>query len=204
MPCCRVGLTGNVGAGKSTVLDLFRRWGAATIDADLLARDAVAPGTPGLAAVIARFGTNMLQSDGSLDRAALRRHVMADSSERAALNAIVHPEVARLTALREQDAAQAGARIVVHDIPLLFEALDPDDFDTIVLVDAPAAVRKDRLVRLRGLAPADADALIAAQQPSETKRSRSAFVIDNAEGPDALERKARDVWNRLQGRAGIA
>ena len=200
----RIGLTGNVAAGKSTVLDLFRQWGAATVDADLLAREAVAPGTPGLAAVVRRFGRELLLPGGDLDRDALRRLVMTDESERAALNAIVHPEVARLTAEREAALRREGRMLVIHDIPLLFEVLDPDDFDAIVLVDAPAAIRRERLKHDRGLGDADADALIAAQQPSETKRARSHFVIENAGGRTALESQARAVWTRLQEQAGIA
>ena len=199
----RVGLTGNVGAGKSTVLELFRRWGAAAIDADVLAREAVAPGTAALAAIRARFGPGVMQPDGALDRAALRRLVMADPERRAALNDIVHPVVARLTAEREGEALRAGARIVVHDIPLLFEALDPDTFDALVLVDAPAEVRRGRLVRDRGLPPAEADDLIAAQAPSTGKRERSQFVIDNDGSREVLEQRAREVWHELQAWARV-
>ena len=203
-PVFRVGLTGNVGAGKSTVRELLRGWGAAAIDADVLAREAVEPGTDALAAIVARFGKHVLQADGALDRAALRRRVMVDPVEREALNDIVHPVVARLTAERERAAAQTGARIVVHDIPLLFEALDPDTFDALVLVDAPAPARKDRLVQARGLSPAEADDLIAAQTPSADKRARSHFVIDNDGSREALERRTREVWTELQARAGVA
>jgi len=200
----RVGLTGNVASGKSTVLDYFRQWGAATVDADVLAREAVAPGTPGLAAVIRRFGAAIQLPDGGLDRGALRQRVMADPAERAALNAIVHPEVARLAAERDAALRKSGARIVVHDIPLLFEVLDPGDFDAIVLVDAPAGLRRQRLMLDRGLSAADADALIAAQQPSAAKRNRSHFLIDNGGDRAALESQARAAWRKLQEQAGIA
>lgn len=199
----RVGLTGNVGAGKSTVLELLRGWGAWTIDADALAREAVLPGAPALGAIEARFGRGVLQPDGTLDRAALRRRVMSDAKGREALNDIVHPVVARLTFEREQEAARAGARIVVHDVPLLFEALDPDTFDALVLVDAPPALRKERLMNSRGLSAAEADDLIAAQAPAQDKRARSHFVIDNDDSRDALERRAREVWSELLARAGI-
>ena len=199
----RVGLTGNVAAGKSTVLELFRSWGAATIDADVLAREAVEPGTPALAAIVARFGKDLLMKGGALDRAALRRRVMANRAEREALNDIVHPVVARLTGERERAAEQAGARIVVHDIPLLFEVLDPGTFDALVLVDAPPAVRKERLIRSRGLSGQEADDLIAAQAPSVGKRAHSHFVIDNDGTPSALESRAREVWKELLARAGV-
>jgi dephospho-CoA kinase len=199
----RVGLTGNVGAGKSSILEMLRGWGAAAIDADVLAREAVLPGTPALRAIEQRFGRGVLQQDGTLDRAALRRRVMSDATAREALNDIVHPVVARLTAEREQEAGRAGARIVVHDVPLLFEALDPDTFDALVLVDAPPALRKDRLMKTRGLSAAEADDLIAAQAPAADKRAKSHFVIDNDGSRDALERRARGVWSELLARAGI-
>ncbi|MFI5206378.1 MAG: dephospho-CoA kinase [Gemmatimonadales bacterium] len=199
----RVGLTGNVGAGKSTVLEVFKGWGAWAIDADVLAREAVLPGTPALRAIAERFGRGVLQSNGALDRAALRRRVMSDPAEREALNDIVHPIVARLTAEREQEAARAGARIIVHDVPLLFEALDPDTFDALVLVDAPPATRKDRLMKTRGLSAREADDLIAAQAPPGDKRARSNFVIDNDGPREALERRAREVWSELLARAGL-
>jgi dephospho-CoA kinase len=200
----RVGLTGNVASGKSSVLDLFRQWGAAATDADLLAREAVAPGTPGLAAIARRFGREVLLPTGDLDREALRRRVMADDAERSALNAIVHPAVAVLMAEREDELRRQGRKIVVHDIPLLFEVLNPDDFDAIVLVDAPPALRRERLMLGRGLGAADADALIAAQQPADAKRPRSHFVIENTADRAALESQARAVWTRLQEQAGIA
>ncbi len=198
-----VGLTGNVAAGKSAVTALFRRWGAWIIDADELAREAVVPGSPALAAIAARFGADLVLADGSLDRAALRHRVMADPERRAALNAIVHPEVARLRDREVARARAAGARIVVHDIPLLFEVLDPGAFDAVVLVDAPAAVRKARLMRERGLPAADADALLGAQADSGPKRRRSTFVIDNDGDLAALEARALDVWRLLQPTAGL-
>jgi dephospho-CoA kinase len=197
----RVGLTGNVAAGKSVVAQLFRAWGAAVIDADELAREAVGPGTAALAAIARRFGAGLLVPGGVLDRAALRRRVMRDPRERAALEAIVHPEVQRLRMEREAQAVGRGARIVVHDVALLFEALDPVFFDVVVLVDAPEAVRRERLVALRGLDPAEADALLAAQHPSGPKRARSTYVIDNAGSLGALETSARGVWDELLARA---
>jgi dephospho-CoA kinase len=198
-----VALTGNVAAGKSTVTALFRRWGAWIIDADALAREAVLPGTPALVAIAARFGADLILPDGSLDRAALRHRAMGDSAQRAALNAIVHPAVA---VLRERELARARAaqaRIVVHDIPLLFEVLDPAAFDAVVLVDAPAPVRKARLMRERGLDDREADALLGAQEPSGGKRARSTWVIDNDGDLAVLEARARAVWQALQPTAGL-
>ena len=199
----RVALTGNVASGKSSVLKLFEQWGAATTDADEFARLAVAPGSPALEQIRRRFGEGVFTEAGALDRAALRHRVMGNPAEREALNRIVHPEVRRRSAEREAELRRQGARLVVHDIPLLFEVLDPADYDAVVLVDAPAAVRKARLMGDRGLSAAEADALIAAQQPSETKRAGSTFVIDNSGGRAALEEAARRVWRELQERAGI-
>lgn len=196
-----VALTGNIAAGKSTVVDLFRRWGATIIDADLLAREAQAPGTEVLAAIARRFGSDVLAADGSLDRAALRGKVMGDDGALAALNAIVHPAVQKR---REELLATARARgdaIVVNDIPLLFEVLDPASFDVVVLVDAPPAIRRTRLRALRGLTNDAADQMIASQMASDRKRSKSHYIIDNAGSREELERAARGVWEELQRRA---
>jgi dephospho-CoA kinase len=195
-----VGLTGNIAAGKSTVGALFRRWGATLIDADEIVRELQAPGTPVLRAIVERFGPEVLTDAGGLDRAALRARVLADPAALAALNALVHPAVA---ARRDELLAQAAARgdrIVVSDIPLLFEADDPEAFDTVVLVDAPVALRQARLAA-RGLSTDEAARLIAAQQPAAAKRARSEFVIDNDGDRDALERAAREVWSALLARA---
>src|SRR2546427_3731108 len=168
-----VGLTGNIASGKSTVVDLFRRWGATIIDADALAREAQAPGGEVLAAIARRFGADVLAGDGSLDRAALRAKVMGDDAALAALNAIVHPAVRQRRAQLIRAARSRGDLLVVNDIPLLFEVLDPAEFDVVVLVDAPVALRRTRLRALRGLANKEADRMIAAQMPAERKRGRS-------------------------------
>jgi dephospho-CoA kinase len=192
-----VGLTGNIAAGKSTVVEWFRKWGATIIDADQLARDAQAPGSEVLAAIARRFGTDVLASDGSLDRAALRSKVMGDDSALSALNAIVHPAVQGKRAQLLEEARARGDRIVINDIPLLFEVLDPAAFDVVVLVDAPPAVRRARLRLLRGLTNAEADAMIAAQMPADRKRARSQFVIENDGSREDLEAKARQVFDAL-------
>ncbi|HLQ22241.1 MAG TPA: dephospho-CoA kinase [Gemmatimonadales bacterium] len=196
-----VALTGNIAAGKTTVARLFHEWGATVIDADRLAQDAQAPGGPVLARIVERFGPGTLRPDASLDRAALRRAVLADPEALRALNAIVHPEVHRRRRAALAEARARGDRIVVTDIPLLFEADDPTGYDAIVLVDAPAAVRRDRIVRERGLGPDEADRMLAAQAPAEGKRSHSDFVIENAGSRAELERVARTVWLRLEARA---
>lgn len=199
-----VALTGNIAAGKSTVVDHFQRWGATIIDADALAREAQAPGGEVLAAIVRRFGTDVLAADGTLDRAALRGKVMGDQAALDALNGIVHPAVRQR---REELVRAAWARgdvLVVHDIPLLFEVLDPTQFDVVVLVDASVALRRTRLRGMRGLSSGDADRMIAAQMPAERKRARSHFTIENDGSLKALERQARAVFEELRRRAAVA
>jgi dephospho-CoA kinase len=197
-----VALTGNIASGKSTVAELFRRWGATIIDADALVREAQMPGTPVLAAIAKQFGAAVLHADGTLDRAALRRIVLNDPDALAQLNAIVHPEVQRHRDELMQRAAERGDRIVVSDIPLLFEAADPTAFDAVVLVDAPLPIRRQRLLASRGLTADEADRMLAAQLPADAKRPRSDYVIDNGGDMAALERSAREVWKALDARAG--
>ena len=196
-----IALTGNIAAGKSSVAKLFRQWGATIIDADQLVREAQAPGTPVLRAIAERFGGEVLTSQGELDRAALRRRVLADPAALADLNRIVHPEVHRRRAVLLAEARARGARIVVSDIPLLFEAAAPSEFDAVVLVDAPEEVRRARLQAERGLSREEADRMMAAQSPSGPKRARSHFVIENAGDRAALERAAASVWQALVARA---
>lgn len=200
----KVGLTGNVGAGKSTVARVWRDHGATVVDADELARRVVEPGTAGLRAIVHAWGAEVVAPDGTLDRAALRAIVFADPEARARLEAIVHPAVAEL---RDGLFAQAQARgetLVVAEVPLLFEAGMADEFDLLVLVDAPEATRQMRLVGDRGLEPDEARRVIAAQMPAELKRARADIVIENAGGVAQLEAGAREVWEHLRERAGPA
>ena len=202
-----VGLTGNIASGKSTVVDLFRKWGATIIDADVLAREAQAPGSAVLAAIATRFGADVLASDGTLDRAALRAKVMGDDAALRALNVIVHPAVQQRRLDLHRAARERGDAIVINDIPLLFEVLDPGQFDTVVLVDAPPTVRRARLRALRGLSTEDADRMIAAQMPAERKRANSQHVVENAGTVAELEHQARRVFAQLRiqaARAGVA
>jgi dephospho-CoA kinase len=192
-----VGLTGNIAAGKSEVARRLTSRGATIIDADQLAREAVAVGSPALAAIVARWGPTVLTPEGTLDRAALRQIIFADESERAALEAIVHPEVSKLRARDIEKARAVGANVVVCDIPLLFEAGLESTVDAIILVDAPLDVRRDRLIKRRGLPPAEADAMLAAQWPAEQKRNRATYVIDN-DGPlSALDPQVDAIWTAL-------
>lgn len=193
-----VGLTGNIASGKSTVARLLSERGATIIDADVLARRTVDPGTPAHSAIVARWGRDVLAADGTIDREALRRIVFGQPEELEALNDIVHPHV---RAMRDELVEQARARgdqIVVCDIPLLFERGLVDDFDRIVLVDAPRELRLERLVRERKLQHADAMEMIAAQMPSELKRARANYVIDNTSTLQALADRVEEIWRALQ------
>lgn len=197
----RIALTGNIASGKSAVSDVWRSLGAVVIDADELARAAVLPGTRALCDVVRRFGPGVLGADGQLDRAALRRIVFSDEESRADLEKIMHPEIERLRLEAERAAAAQGSELVVHAIPLLFETGFDGRFDTIVLVDAPVATRRRRLIENRGLDPAEADAMIGAQMDPALKRERARFVIDNAGTLEDLERQASDVWALLEAEA---
>lgn len=192
-----VGLTGNIGSGKSTVAQLLSERGATIIDADVLARRAVERGSGAFDAIVERWGTSVLSPDGNLDRAALRRTVFGDSRQLEALNEIVHPEVERLRHGLIDEARARGDRVVVCDIPLLFEKKMVDAFERIVLVDAPRPLRLERMVEERGLREMEAMEMIAAQMPAELKRARADFVIDNHGTLAQLERRVADVWASL-------
>jgi dephospho-CoA kinase len=192
-----VGLTGNIGSGKSTVAQLLSERGATIIDADVLARRAVESGTDAHRLIVERWGTSILSADGTLDRAALRRVVFSDPAELEQLNAIVHPEVERMRAELVERARQRGDRLVVCDIPLLFERRQTEGFDRLVLVDAPRPMRLERLVRERGLRETEAMDMIVAQMPAELKRARADFVIDNDRSLTVLDHQVDEVWTAL-------
>ena len=198
-----IGLTGGIAAGKSTIGRRLAELGAIRIDADQLARDAVAVGSPGLARVAKAFGADrVIRSDGSLDRAALGAIVFADAEALARLNGIVHPEVQRLFA-----EAQAAARaadpdaVVVYEIPLLVEAARELPFDLVVVAEAPREVRVARMVELRGMSEADARGRIANQASDAERRAVADVVIDTA-GTEAETLEQVDaLWDRLRGSA---
>ena len=192
-----VGLTGNIGSGKSTVAQMLSERGATIIDADVLARRAVELGTPAFGKIVARWGSSILAPDGHLDRAALRRVVFGDHAQLEELNQIVHPEVERLRARLIDQAKRRGDRVVVCDIPLLCERHMTDRFDRIVLVDSHRAIRLERLVKERGLRETEAMEMIAAQMPAELKRARADFIIENDGTFAQLERRVNDVWTTL-------
>ncbi|QMU68621.1 dephospho-CoA kinase [Streptacidiphilus sp. P02-A3a] len=195
----KVGLTGGIGAGKSEVSRLLASYGAVVVDSDLIAREVVAPGTPGLAAVAAEFGPEVLRADGSLDRPRLGGIVFADPARLARLNAIVHPLVRDRSAELE---AQAGpGDVVVHDVPLLAENGLAELYELVVVVDAADETRVERLVRLRGMEEREARARLAAQATRADRLAVADVVLDN-EGPlERLEPQVRSLWERLLVRA---
>jgi dephospho-CoA kinase len=187
----RIGLTGGIGSGKSTVSALLAERGAVVVDADLIAREVVEPGTPGLAAVVEAFGSDVLATDGSLDRPALAAVVFADPAARRRLDALVHPLV-RARAAELEAAAPPGA-VVVHDVPLLVETGQAGRFDLVLVVAADVETRVARLVR-RGLTEDDARARIAAQATDEQRRAVADVVLDNTGTPEQLAAQVDRFW----------
>lgn len=195
----KVGLTGGIGAGKSEVSRLLVECGAVLIDADRIAREVVAPGTPGLAAVVDAFGQAVLAADGSLDRPRLGAVVFADPERLAVLNKIVHPLVGARSR-RLEEAADEDA-VVVHDVPLLTENGLAPLYDVVIVVDASPETQLDRLVRLRGMTEDDARARMAAQATRDERLKIADIVIDNDVPLERLRQRVREVWTELARRA---
>ena len=194
-----VGLTGGIGSGKSTVARLLEKRGAVVFDADLLAREAVAPGTPGHAAVIERFGADVLAPGGELDREALASIVFADPSARRDLEQIIHPEVRRLFA-EGSEAYRDTDRVVVFSAPLLVESGMHTAFEILVVVSAMVATQIERLMRQRGMSEASIRSRIDAQAPLEDKAAVADFIVDNEGTLDELESQVERLWNDLAAR----
>lgn len=193
----RVGLTGGIGSGKSAVSRLLAARGAVVVDADLLAREVVEPGSTGLARVVAEFGERVRRPDGTLDREALGRTVFGDAQARRRLNAIVHPLIAERTAERVARAEREGVPVLVHDVPLLVENGMAALYDEVVVVAATLATQLDRLVRLRGMTEQDARARMEAQAPLADKLAVATRVLHN-DGPLAeLEPQVEALWEQL-------
>lgn len=195
----RVGLTGGIASGKTAVSDLLRAHGAVVIDADVLAREVVEPGTPGLARVVDRFGPAVLSEDGRLDRPQLGRIVFADEAARRDLEAIVHPAVRARAAAIEGNAAPDA--VVVHVIPLLVETGQHDDFDVLVVVDVDPQLQLMRLKQRNGLDPTAAQARVAAQSSREERLRVAHVVLDNNATWVDLEQQVDRLWSDLRTRA---
>ena len=193
----RVGLTGGIGSGKSTVSAMFADLGAFVIDADAVAREVVEPGSDGLRALVEEFGPHILSSDGALDRAALADLVFSDPGARERLNAITHPRIAARTA--ELMAELPEDAVMIHDVPLLAELGLQSAYDLVVVVDAPDDVRIQRLVA-RGLSEADARARIAAQASRAQRLAIADVVIDNSGDLTSLRAQVLKAWLMIAGR----
>lgn len=195
----RVGLTGGIGSGKSEVSRRLAALGAVIVDADVAAREVVAPGTVGLKRIVETFGDDVLTAEGTLDRERLGAIVFADPERRAALNAIVHPLVGEWMATAEQAAAESGGPdvVVVHDVPLLAENGLAKLYDRVIVIDVPTEVQLSRLVNERGMAEDQARGRMAAQSTREQRLAIADIVIDNSTTLDDLDRRVREVWEQL-------
>jgi dephospho-CoA kinase len=193
----RVGLTGGIASGKSTVSTILAELGAVIIDGDKLAREVVEPGTPGLAQVVAAFGPEILLPDGGMDRAKVGRIVFNDEAKRKVLEGIVHPLVFERYAALEASAPKDG--IVIHDIPLLAESGRADTFDAVIVVETPAEVQIERMLRDRGWSRADAESRIASQATPEQRRAIATYLIENTGTRDELRARVEAVYGELSG-----
>ncbi len=195
-PVRLIGLTGGIATGKSTVAAMLAGRGAVVIDADVLAREVLEPGTPAYTDVVERFGAGVLEDGGSVDRGTLGAVVFADPALRAELERITHPRINALMQDRIVAALESAAPLVVADIPLLFERHREDAFEGTMLVYAPAAVQLVRLRERNGLSESDARQRLAAQLPIDEKRDRATWVIDNSGSREATAAQVDKWWDR--------
>jgi dephospho-CoA kinase len=196
----RVGLTGGVASGKSAVSAILAELGAVVIDADLLAREVVAPGSDGLREVVERFGPEILTPDGELDRPAMGALVFADEGKRRALESVIHPRVRARGAELEAEAAPGA--VVVHDIPLLAETGQAGAFDAVLVVDVPVETQVQRMVQLRGMSEEEARSRIAAQATREQRLAVATHVIENTGTLEDLRDRVTEVFAELSASGG--
>lgn len=192
-----MGLTGGIGSGKSTVSRLLASYGAVVVDADLVAREVVEPGTPGLAAVVEAFGAGVLTPDGTLDREGLGRLVFGDDAARSRLSGILHPLIGTRSAELWAAAEASGAAVLVHDVPLLVENHLEAMYDLVLVVDVTPEVQLDRLVGLRGMTAQDAQHRIAAQAARGVRLASATRVLHNDGTVEQLEAQVRALWGEL-------
>jgi dephospho-CoA kinase len=198
-----VALTGGIASGKSVVAQRFVEHGAVVVDADVLAREVVAPGSAGLAEIERRFGSSVIAEDGTLDRAALGALIFADGAKREALNDITHPAIwHRAVELFDEAAARDPDAVVVYDVPLLAEAAEkrPMSFDFVVVVEAPAAVRIDRMVTLRGMSVEEARKRVAAQASDEDRGKLADAIIDSGGTMEHTLEQVDALWEQFRAR----
>jgi dephospho-CoA kinase len=193
-----VGLTGGIGAGKSTVAAILGAHGAVVVDADAIAREIVEPGMPALAQLVERFGPEILRPDGSLDRPALAALAFVDDETRKELEAITHPAIGAEFLRRVAEAP--GDAVVVHDVPLLVESKRGFEYGAVIVVEAPLETRLDRL-EARGVRRDDARRRIGLQASDEDRRKVATWVVDNAGDLGDLEKQVNEIWSELERRA---
>ncbi|HEX6323811.1 MAG TPA: dephospho-CoA kinase [Vicinamibacterales bacterium] len=198
MATLRVALTGGIATGKSHCLQLFAAAGVPTIDADRLAHDAIAPGTPGHAAIVARFGPGVVTADGAIDRPALARIVFADATARRDLEAIVHPRVYRAIGDWFGALGDRGEPLGIADIPLLYETGRDIDYDTVIVASCPPAMQIERLMQRSGLSRAEAEARLAAQLPIDAKAAKADHVIDTSGTLEETDAQVRRILRELR------
>lgn len=194
----RVGLTGGIGSGKSTVARMLAKKGAPVIDADQIAREIVAPGQPALEELAKEFGTEILQPDGTLNRAALAERAFATPEATARLNAITHPRIEQRTAQLFDEAQAQGYPFAVWDMPLLVDNGHHENMDFVIVVDVDPETRVRRLVKFRGLDEADARRRIAAQVPDHVRIAAADFVVDNNGDEQSLTPQVERLWKLLE------
>jgi dephospho-CoA kinase len=197
----KVGLTGGIGSGKSAVAAELAAYGATVVDADAIAREVVEPGMPGLEAVVAEFGDRVLTPDGRLDRPRLGEIVFADEASLTRLNAIVHPLVGERSAQLMEEAVASGVEVVVYDVPLLVENGLGPLYDLVVVVDAPDAVRVERVTANRGMPREQVEARIRAQADRDTRLAAADLVVDNSGTREELTERVAELWRELLRRA---
>ena len=196
-PVIRVGLTGGIGSGKSTVADMLRARGAVVIDADAIARELVEPGEPALHALVDEFGDSIIAADGSLLRGTLAAIAFASPDGTARLNAIMHPLIAAESRRRIEVAAQAGAAVVVYDMPLLLETGQQDVVDLVVVADVPVETQVQRAVELRGLDEVDVRRRIEVQTSRDERLAAADVVIDNSGSLEHTQEQVDALWRRF-------
>ena len=197
----RVGLTGGIGAGKSTVGRMLAELGAVIVDGDQISRDLVVPGEPALAEIVERFGPDVLLPDGELDRAGLAELVFPEPESLASLDAIMHPRIAERAQAMLADAQRNGTSVIVYDMPLLVESGAADDFDVVMVVHAPVEVRLARLA-VRGVAVDDARNRMAQQASDEERAAVATILIDNGGDDEQLIDQVQRAWYLLQAALG--
>ncbi|MDR3190735.1 MAG: dephospho-CoA kinase [Lactobacillaceae bacterium] len=193
----KLGLTGGIATGKSTVANYLKTMGIPVIDADVTAREVVEPGQPALLDIVAEFGPQMLQADGSLNRAELGKIVFSDPQKLARLNAITHPRIAELTQIKQHEYEEKHTPLVVFDVPLMFEVGKNVEMDQVMVVTVPKAIQLERLIKRNQLTPSEANQRIEAQMPLSAKAALADYIIHNDGTEAETQTQVQAILNQL-------